>query len=92
MTLNQNFTRAAVAARDAAVEVIAAIEWTRAARSALHRGRAPSVDDARCDRRVAMPVGRGDGALCAAAGELLDAAPRPFSLASIGFVVGGLAG
>lgn len=37
MTLNQNFARAAGAARDAAAEVIAAIEWTRAARSAVHR-------------------------------------------------------
>lgn len=92
MTLNQTFTRAAGAARGAAAEVIAAIEWTRAARNAVRRGRAPSVDDARCDRRVAMPVGRRDGALCAAAGDLLDAAPRPFSLASIGFVVGGTAG
>ncbi len=92
MTLNQTLARAEGAARDAAAEVIAAIEWTRAARDALHRGRAPSVDDAGCDRRVAMPAGRRDGALCVAAGELLDAAPRPFSLASIGFVVGGAAG
>ncbi len=37
MTLNQNIARAVGAARDAAAEVIAAIEWTRAARNALHR-------------------------------------------------------
>ncbi len=37
MTLNQTLACAEGAARDAAAEVIAAIEWTRAARNALHR-------------------------------------------------------
>ncbi len=92
MTLNQTLARAEGAARDAAAEVIAAIEWTRAARHALHRGPAPGGDDARCGRRGAITAGRRDDPLCVAARELLDAAPRPFSLAAIGFVVGGTAG
>ncbi len=85
LAIRDSASRVADAAREIGGDVATALQWLEAARSDIRSNR-PSVSHALDAVRVPTPGAVHESAWRRAAGDLVDAAPAPYAIASIRFV------